>query len=217
MGSRQGSAIFLAVVIVAVGFVSYILGVQHGSSGGPRGGTSGGGSCTPNLTIRRTDTIPDFTQHITPPVSSTKIMDFAITNHSTSTTYGINIFYLFPGLQNGYLPERISNLRIFNNGNQIAFIPSLPYRVAQVPTSSLVIAPHSTLSFTMRADIIHSPPGTPSSTLQVSLGEVFAVPAGSNNPFAHERVFKESNGIELQSPLNGPPDESLESAVFLAP
>ncbi|MBI2889037.1 MAG: hypothetical protein HYY10_03900 [Candidatus Liptonbacteria bacterium] len=206
------TAVLIAIV---VGIISYTLGSDYGTTGTPRDCEPCNGSSAQILTIRRTDAMPDFTVHIdSEQTSSSKFMDFAITNHSSSTTYDIKVFYLFPGIRNDHAPAFIRNINVFHDATLIARLDELPYSSAQVSTSTpLLIPPGASQNFSIFGRVVGS---YPTSTAQVAIGNIYAVPTGESSSTSPETVYKESNGVPLAPPASTP-DESLESAVFLIP
>ena len=203
------------LIAIVVGIISYTLGNDYGTTGAPRDCEPCNGSSTQILTIRRTDTMPDFTVHIdSEQASSSKIMDFAITNHSTSTAYDIKYFNLFPGIRNDHAPAFIRNINVFHDVTLIARLDNLSFPTAYVPSSTpLLIPPGASQNFSIFGRVVGS---FPTSTAQVAIGNVFAVKEGGSLATSPEPVYKESNGAPLAPPARTT-DESLESAVFLIP
>ena len=207
MNKKGISWVTAFAIVMAVGFASYFYGA--------RGGVPSCDEPAHILTIRRADSVPDFTQHVAPPVSSYSLMEYVITNHSTSTAYEIKIFYLYPGLQNAYPPAQVANMAIFSGATLLARSPNLSNTVTELPSSTLIIPPSYSRAFSLRANIAGVSSSTASSTpLQAAIGGIFAIPADGSQ--GNELVYKESNGIVVGRP-DGVTDESLESAVFLVP
>ena len=211
----QRTVPLLTTILIAIvaGAIFYSLGSNYGA-GAPPSGAPCNSSSTQILTIRRTDGIPDFTEHInSEAASSSKIIDFSVTNHSTSTTYDIKIFDLFPGVRNDHAPAFIKSINVFHDATLVARLDDLTFPGAQVSTSTpLVIPPGTSQNFSIFGRVVGA---FPTSTAQVALGGVYAVQAGGN-PNSPEPVYKEGNSVPLAAPTTTS-DESLESAVFLVP
>lgn len=211
---------FIPFGLVAIfGVAAFIFGMyfqggqQIGQQGEPRGGPGPNSTSTRNLTVVRTDSIFNGT-FVAPGAVGMRVMEFKVTNHSTTTTYSLDSFGFYPGVQDSAGSNYVRNLRLTSGGTQVWRAETLAFGYAS-STPSLMLPPLTSKSFALTADIFGSPSSTcpiPASTImQVALGIIQA--RGSLTPSSIEPVYNEMTDAALARP-SIPLDNSIESAVF---
>ncbi len=198
--------IFVAVLFLLVG----LLGGYSFPKKDMRGGDGGPAVCWPNLTVVRSDVLPDG-QVIPANARNQELLGFKITNHSSSSTYAMNLFALYPGIENLINPANVRNIKLYNDATLIARFTDLSAatQASTASTTPVLILPLSSKRFSMRADLYG--PITSTTTLRTALGNVEAHESTVAGP--REPVYKESNARPLQPPTS-PFDESVESAFL---
>ncbi|TAK05535.1 hypothetical protein EPO33_00050 [Patescibacteria group bacterium] len=198
------NSILVAVVFLLVG----ALGGYVFSRSDMRGGDGGPAICWPNLTVARTDALQDG--HALPAnARNQELLGFRVTNHSSSSTYALNLFALYAGIENGIDPANVRNIKLYNDATLIARFADL-YDASRTPSASttpVMILPLSSQRFSVRADLYG--PNTSTTTLRTALGNVEAHESTVAGP--REPVYKETNARPVQPPTS-PADESVESA-----
>lgn len=191
--------------IIVLGLAAFYF---FGQNGEPRGGPS------PNLTVRRSDMIPDNT--IMAAGENQKLISFVLTNHSSTTVFSIDDFSIYPGLLNTFPREKVKNIKVFSGeGTNIAQAPVLGVPALASSTPYYLIPPQTSKSFEIRADIFSTATSSATTTVRIAIGGISARPVSSPTGW-REPVYKEIDGRILGRPDQAI-DDSIESAIFIFP